>query len=75
MKKSSSPEKTADPSSPKGEGHQDVVFLGWQKKSSGDAIPLYNVMAEHHPLYGSTVTDKTLQKHNLPVPPSVPRRK
>lgn len=45
-----------------------VVFLGWQKTQSGEEIALYNVTAEHHPLYGSTVTGRTLQEHNLPVP-------
>jgi len=45
-----------------------VVFLGWQKTGSGEEIALYNVTAENHPLYGSTVTGRTLQAHNLPVP-------
>lgn len=75
MEKISNPGEAPDTNSPQGGGHQDVVFLGWQKTSSGEAIPLYNVMAEHHPLYGSTVTDTTLQKHNLPVPPPIPRGK
>jgi hypothetical protein len=72
MEKISNPGEAPEANTPKGEGPQDVVFLGWQKRSSGDAIPLYNVMAENHPLYGSTVTDTTLQKHNLPVPPPSP---
>lgn len=69
MEKISNPGETPHTNSPKGEGGPDVVFLGWQKRSSGEAIPLYNVMAENHPLYGSTVTETTLQKHDLPVPP------
>lgn len=47
---------------------EGVVFLGWQKTVSGEKLPLYNVIAEGHPLYGSTVSDKTLRAHNLPVP-------
>lgn len=49
-----------------------VVFLGWQRTRNGEEIPLYNVTAEDHPLYGSTVTDRTLREHNLPVPRSSP---
>ncbi|MEX1139745.1 MAG: hypothetical protein WEB33_11530 [Bacteroidota bacterium] len=45
-----------------------VVFLGWQKMRSGEEIALYNVTAEDHPLYGSTVTDRTLREHDLSVP-------
>lgn len=45
-----------------------VVFLGWQKTGSGEEIALYNVTDENHPLYGSTVTDRTLREHDLPVP-------
>jgi hypothetical protein len=69
MEKISNLGETPDAKTPNSEGSQDVVFLGWQKMTSGEAIPLYNVMAENHPLYGSTVTNATLQKHNLPVPP------
>jgi len=46
----------------------DAEFLGWQKTATGEAIALYNVTAEHHPLYQSTVSEKTLRKENLEVP-------
>lgn len=51
-----------------GNQQEGVVFLGWQNTASGEKIALYNVTAEHHPLYGSTVTDGTLRAHDLPVP-------
>jgi hypothetical protein len=46
----------------------DAEFLGWQKTSTGEAFPLYNVTATQHPLFRSTVTQKTLRTHNLEVP-------
>jgi hypothetical protein len=48
----------------------DAEFLGWQKTSKGEAIALYNVTAEQHPLYRSTVSEKTLVRENLEVPPT-----
>jgi phage/plasmid-like protein (TIGR03299 family) len=47
---------------------QDVVFLGWQKTLSGDIYPLYNILKIGHPLYLSTVTEKTLQAQHLRIP-------
>ena len=47
---------------------QDVVFLGWQRTTSGDLHPLYNILKAGHPLYLSTVTDTTLQVHHLRIP-------
>jgi hypothetical protein len=46
----------------------DAVFIGWQETSSGDAFPLYNITAENHPLYHSTVSDQTLRNQNLKIP-------
>jgi hypothetical protein len=48
--------------------NSDAEFLGWQKTKTGDAIALYNVTAERHPLYQSTVSEKTLIRENLEVP-------
>jgi len=33
---------------------QDVVFLGWQRTTSGDLHPLYNILKAGHSLYLST---------------------
>ena len=49
-------------------GNSDAIFLGWQRISSGGAFALYNVMIPYHPLYGSTVSERMLQKWNLRVP-------
>ncbi len=46
----------------------EVVFLGWQRTTSGDLHPLYNILKAGHPLYLSTVTDTTLQEHHLRIP-------
>ncbi len=46
----------------------DAKFLGWQKTGSGEAFALYNITATDHPSFGSTVTEKGLQKLNLQVP-------
>lgn len=55
-------------------GDADAVFVGWQKMSSGEEFPLYNITAELHPAKGSTVSDDTLRKLNLQIPatPSPP---
>jgi hypothetical protein len=50
--------------------NSDAEFLGWQKTTKGEAIALYNVMAEQHPLYHSTVSEKTLLREKLEVPPT-----
>jgi len=47
---------------------QDVVFLGWQRTTSGDLHPLYNILKAGHSLYLSTVTDTTLREHHLRIP-------
>jgi len=47
---------------------QEAVFLGWQKTSSGDIFPLYNILRLGHPSYLSTVTQKTLQTLHLHIP-------
>jgi hypothetical protein len=46
----------------------DAVFLGWQETLSGEVIALYNITAESHPSYGSTVTDRILCDLNLQIP-------
>jgi hypothetical protein len=48
----------------------DAEFLGWQKTSAGEAFALYNVKAEQHPLFQSTVSENTLRRENLEVPPT-----
>jgi hypothetical protein len=53
-----------------GPTNPDAEFLGWQKTTKGEFIALYNVMAEQHPLYHSTVSEKTLQKEHLVKPPT-----
>jgi hypothetical protein len=58
------PEHTNPPSS-----DSDANFLGWQKTSSGDFFPLFNITVADHPLYQSTVSDATLRKLCLRVPP------
>jgi hypothetical protein len=51
-------------------GHSDAEFIGWQKATGADPIALYNVTAEQHPLFRSTVSEKTLVRENLEVPPT-----
>jgi hypothetical protein len=46
----------------------DAVFLGWQETLSGEVIALYNITADGHPSYGSTVTDRILFELNLQIP-------
>ncbi len=46
----------------------DAEFLGWQRTSSGGDVPLFNVTAEGHPSFGSTLTEKGLKKLDLKVP-------
>lgn len=48
----------------------DAEFIGWQQTRNGEPYALYNVTAEQHPLYHSTVSEKTLRKHNLEIPPT-----
>jgi hypothetical protein len=47
----------------------DAEFLGWQNIMDGEVVALYVVKAKQHPLYRSTVTEKTLREHHLEVPP------
>jgi hypothetical protein len=43
----------------------------WDAKNpSGETFVLYNVTATNHPLYGSTVLEKTLRLQHLQVPPT-----
>jgi hypothetical protein len=53
-----------DPLSPE----SDAEFIGWQKTSTGEAIALYNVTAAQHPLFCSTVSEKTLCTESLKIP-------
>lgn len=46
----------------------DAEFLGWQKTGWGEVFALYNITAADHPSFGSTVTEKSLQKLDLQVP-------
>ena len=46
----------------------DAKFVGWQKTSSGDSFPLFNITIADHPLYHSTVSDATLRRLSLRVP-------
>ncbi|MGD1046384.1 MAG: hypothetical protein ABR936_13825 [Bacteroidota bacterium] len=55
-----------------GSANSDAVFIGWQNTPSGEIFPLYNVTAENHPLYRSTVSDQTLRKQNLKIPQTPP---
>ena len=48
--------------------NSDAIFLGWQETLSGADIALYNITAENHPSYGSTVTDRILRDLNLQIP-------
>jgi len=51
----------------------DAEFIGYQKTFRGYAMPLYNITLREHPLYGSTVTEDTLQKYNLRIPLDPPK--
>jgi hypothetical protein len=48
----------------------DAVFIGWLHSRMGNPIALYNITAQNHPSFGSTVTSKTLRDMNLNVPPT-----
>ena len=56
------------PTEPRSIQIEDAVFIGWQKTSWGEIIARYNITASGHPLFGSTVTDKTLRNLNLQTP-------
>jgi len=68
MEKTSKRGEQHDSPLPERNQSEGVVFLGWQETIAGQKVALYNVTAEGHPLYGSTVSDKTLREHSLPVP-------
>ncbi|MHB1049720.1 MAG: hypothetical protein ACYC09_06550 [Bacteroidota bacterium] len=46
----------------------DASFFGWQEGYSGESVALYNITAQGHPSFGSTVSEKSLRKLNLRVP-------
>lgn len=48
--------------------NSDAVFLGWQKTAHGEVFALYTITAEQHPLYRSTVSEKTLHQQHLETP-------
>ena len=50
----------------------DAKFLGWQGTKSGEVFALYTVTAKDHPLYQSTVSERTLRKQQLEIPPTPP---
>jgi hypothetical protein len=50
--------------------NSDAEFLGWQKTRTGEFFALYNITAVKHPLYRSTVTEKTLRQQCLQIPPT-----
>ena len=52
---------------------RDAEFIGWQKTYAGKAIALYNITAKEHPLYHSTVSEKTLREQHLQIPPTPPQ--
>jgi hypothetical protein len=52
-------------------GKPDAKFIGWQRKITGEAFPLFTITVEGHPSFGSTVTVESLKNLNL-VPPQVP---
>ncbi len=50
----------------------DAQFIGWEKTPTGEVFALYNVLLENHPLYHSTVSEKTLREQNLNIPLTPP---
>jgi hypothetical protein len=46
--------------------------MGWQGRNEGDPFALYNITAEGHPYFGSTVSEKSLRKLNLEIPKTPP---
>ncbi len=43
----------------------DAIFIGWQKTSEGNILPMFNVTAADHPFFHSTVTDATLRLDSI----------
>jgi hypothetical protein len=56
----------------RGDGHH-AVFIGWQKKATGETFALYNITLAGHPLRGSTVSDRRLLGLHLRIPPTPAR--
>jgi hypothetical protein len=52
----------------------DAIFIGWQELFSSEVVALFNITKLQHPLYGSTVTEKTLLEMNLRIP-NLPTRR
>lgn len=48
--------------------NSDAAFLGWQETLSGEYVPLFNIVAEGHSSFHSTVTETTLRRLRLRVP-------
>jgi len=48
--------------------NSDAEFLGWERTPKGEIFALYNVIAKQHPLYQSTVSEKTLNQQHLQIP-------
>jgi phage/plasmid-like protein (TIGR03299 family) len=49
--------------------NEEAVFLGWQKTRSGEiCFPLYTILLRDHPLYRSTVSEKTLRAQHIQIP-------
>ncbi len=46
----------------------DIKFIGYQEVPDGAAFPLFNMLNEHHPLYGSTITPETIVREGFLVP-------
>jgi len=53
---------------PRSSRSEDAVFIGWQEIRAGEPLALFNIKAEGHPSFGSTVTDESLRKLNLEIP-------
>ena len=47
---------------------EDAVFMGWQETRVGEPFALFNITAEGHPSFGSTVAEKSLRELDLQVP-------
>lgn len=67
-------EKNISALTDRSDADSDAKFLGWQKTKSGEPVALYNITAAGHPSYGSTVSEKSLEKMNLEIPETPPRR-
>ena len=49
----------------------DANFVGWQETLSGDFFALFTITAADHPSYGSTVSEASLYRLGLRVPPTL----